>query len=324
MARDVTKLYADAIVLDAAVPVLRQDITQWKRYAAGGATAVLPTVATHDDIQSTIENLCTWYKLVERFPDDLVLAESAADIEAAKRDGKLAVVFHFQNGRPLGHDAAMVDVYRRLGVGVIQLTYNYRNNLGDGCLEPENAGLSRFGRSVVRRMNQQNVLVDLSHTGVRTTLDAMEVSTRPDVFTHANARGVHDHPRNLTDEQITAVAQKGGVIGLCCFPAFITDTTDQPTIGHLIEHLDYFVQLAGIDHVGLGIDYFEGHGYQSSIDMGVWDPNEYPAPPWHYPLDGGNTIEFAAALADRGYGDDDIRKVLGSNFMRVFAQVWGG
>jgi membrane dipeptidase len=323
MTRDIAKLYADTIVLDAAVPVLAQDPGQWKRYAAGGVTAVLATVATHDDIPATIDHLCRWYKLVERHPDALVLAESVADIEAAKRDGRLAVVFHFQNGRPLGHDAAMVEVFRRLGVRVIQLTYNYRNNLGDGCLEPENAGLSRFGRAVVRRMNEQNVLVDLSHTGVRTTLDAMDVSERPDVFTHANARGVHDHPRNLTDGQIRKVAEKGGVIGLCSFPAFITDKTDRPTIAHLIEHLDYFVQLAGIDHVGLGVDYYEGHGYQSAVDLGVWDPGEYPAPPWYYPLDGGNTVEFAEGLVKRGYVDEDVRKVLGGNFLRVFSQVWG-
>jgi membrane dipeptidase len=320
---DVERLYSECVVVDAAGPALKLDPSVWKRYASGGVTVLLATLATNEDMPATMENIAAFLRLLKHHSGSMSLAESVADIEEAKREGKLALVFHFQNARPLGRDAAMVELYRRLGVLVIQLTYNYRNNLGDGCLEPADAGLSQFGRRVVRRMNEQRVLVDLSHTGVRTTLEAMELSERPDVFTHANARAVYDHPRNLTDEQITAVADKGGVIGLCGFPGFITGDTDRPTIADLLRHVDYFAEKVGVDHVGLGVDHPMPERYQTAVELGDWNPSDYPKPPWCYPLDGGNSAALAAGMAERGYSADDIRKVLGGNFMRVFSSVWG-
>lgn len=116
--------------------------------------------------------------------------------------------------------------------------------------------------------------------------------------------------------------RKAWVIDLCCFPASITDKTERPTLDHLADHLDYIVQLAGIDRSSLGTDFYEASGYQKSVHLGVWDPAEYPAPPWHFPLDGGTTIEFVETMSRRGYDADDIRKVLGGNFARVFSQAW--
>ncbi|MCU1545649.1 MAG: hypothetical protein JWP30_749 [Homoserinimonas sp.] len=317
------RIYRESLVIDCAVPVLMQDLRDWRRYYEAGTTAILGTVTSTDDLPATVEKLSRYLELIGANPEELTLAQSSQQIVKAKADGKMAMAFHFQNGRPLGRDAGMVEVYKRLGVGVIQLCYNYRNNLGDGCLEPENAGLSTFGRDVVKKMNEHGVLVDLSHTGVRTTLEAMDCSSKPDVFTHANARAVHDHPRNLTDEQIIAVAAKGGVIGLCSFPAFITDKTLRPSVNDVLAHLDHIVEVAGIDHVGIGTDYFHDSGYRLNVDLGNWSADEYPAPPWHYPLDGTNTVELAVGLSERGYSDEDIAKVLGENFMRVFAEVWG-
>lgn len=317
------RLLRDSIVIDGCAPVLMQDMREWRRYADGGVTAILSTITATDDMPGTVERLSSFFRLVNSNPQELMLAKSASDITRAKSEGKLALVFQFQNGRPLGRDAGMVELYKRLGVGVIQLTYNYRNNIGDGCLEPENAGLSVFGHKVIREMNRHRVLVDLSHTGERTTLDALAQSERPDVFTHANARAVYDHPRNLTDEQIAKTAAKGGVVGLCAFPGFITDKTDRPTVDDLLAHLDHMVQVAGIDHVGLGVDFFFDEGYWPNIELGNWSVDDWPEPPWHYPLDGANTLELMAGLARRGYSDADIRKVVGGNFMRILAEVWG-
>ncbi|WP_432246086.1 dipeptidase (plasmid) [Arthrobacter sp. G.S.26] len=319
---DVLRLYRESIVLDAAVPSMMQDLREWRRYYDTGISAIFATVVTTEDMPVTIERVSRYLELIKNNPRELMLAESVRDIENAKRDGKLAVALHFQNARPLGRDVGMVDIYKRLGVGVIQLCYNYRNNLGDGCLEPENAGLSQFGRKAVSRMNSAGVVVDLSHTGVRTTMTAMECSSNPDVFTHANARGVYDHPRNLTDEQIKMLASKRGVIGICSFPGFITDRTTTPSVADLLDHLDYMVSLVGIDHVGLGTDFFHDSGYTSNIELGNWDPQEYPVPPWHYPLDGSNTFQLAMGLHGRGYSESDIKKVLGENFMRVLSLVW--
>lgn len=320
---DLERLYRESIVIDACAPVLMQDMRSWRRFLDGGVTAVFATVTTTDDLPATIERLSGFYRLVRAHPDELVLAETTADLHRAKAEGKLAIALQFQNGRPLARDTGMIELYRRLGVGVVQLTYNYRNNIGDGCLEPGDAGLSVFGRQVVSELNRHRVLIDLSHTGERTTLEAMELSERPDVFTHANARAVFDHPRNITDRQIRAVAAKGGVVGVCAFPGFITDARPEPTVDDLLIHLDHMVDLAGIDHVGLGIDFFHDDGYWPNIETGAWSVTDWPVPPWHYPLDGGNTIEVLEGLVRRGFTDEDARKVLGGNFLRVLSDVWG-
>jgi len=320
---EASQLYASSVVVDGCAPSLLQDTREWRRFADAGVTAIFATVTTADDMPGTVESLASFHRLARTNAPDLVIAESVADVEAAKRDGRLAMVLQFQNGRPLGRDRTMVEMYARMGVRVIQLTYNYRNNIGDGCLEPANSGLSAFGRDVVRELNEQRVLVDLSHTGERTTLEAMEVSTRPDVFTHANARAVHDHPRNLTDEQITTAAAKGGLVGLCAFPGFITDRTTTPTVGDLVAHLDHMVSLVGIDHVSLGNDFYFDSGYWPNIEAGNWSADDWPTPPWHYPLDGGNTVELVHALLQRGFTSDDVRKLLGTNLLRVMREVWG-
>ncbi|GAB2539786.1 dipeptidase [Nocardia heshunensis] len=294
------EIYDSSIVIDGCAPVLMQDLLEWKRFYKSGVTAIVATVTTSDDMPGTIASLSQFHRLIESNPEELLLIESVDDIREAKRSKRLGLALQFQNGRPLGRDVGMVEVYRRLGVKTIQLCYNYRNNIGDGCLEPANSGLSVFGRAAIRAMNERNVLVDLSHTGERTTLEAMEISTRVDVFTHANARAVRDHPRNLTDEQIRTVAEKGGVVGLCGFPDFIS-TKPNPTMSDVMAHLEHMVGLVGIDHVAFGTDFFHGSDWAKYVEIGNWSRDDYPPPPWNYPLDGTNAIEFVPALRERGF-----------------------
>lgn len=314
-------LYEGAILIDGCAPVLLQDILEWKRYHDAGVTAIFSTVTTSDDATTTIERISQFLSLIRKNPDGLRLITQVEHIREAKRDGRLGMVFQFQNGLPIGRDLGMIDVFSRLGVSVIQLTYNYRNQIGDGCLEAKDAGLSKFGYDAVARMNETGILVDLSHTGERTTLDAMEHSTKPDVFSHANAKAVYEHPRNLSDTQIRMVAQKGGLVGVNAFPGFINDKA-APTIDDLIRHLDHMVDLVGIDHVALGVDFFHDSGWLPNIELGNWTIEDWPRPPWNYPLDGANTIDFVRALLGRGYTPDDVEKVMGANFMRVLGAVW--
>lgn len=315
------KLYKSSIIIDGCAPVLLQDLLEWKRFYAAGVTAIFSTVTTSDDAPETVSRISQFLRLIDQNPESLRLVTHVDDIRKAKENGQLGLVFQFQNGRPIGRDLGMLDVYRRLGVQVIQLTYNYRNQLGDGCLEANDAGLSKFGLDAVRRMNELGILVDLSHTGERTTLDAMEISTRPDVFSHANAKGIYDHPRNLTDTQIKAVAEKNGLVGVNAFPGFINDDP-RPTIGDLVKHLDYMVELVGMDHVALGVDFFHDSGWLTNIELGNWTKKDWPAPPWHYPLDGANTVDFVKALLDSNYTAGDVEKIMGLNFMRVLSEVW--
>ncbi|WP_240371884.1 dipeptidase [Brevibacterium zhoupengii] len=315
------QLYKSSIIIDGCAPVLLQDILEWKRFYESGVTAIFSTVTTSDDAPETVSRISQFLRLIDQNPDKLRLVSEVGDFHAAKSNGQLGLVFQFQNARPIGRDLGMLDVYRRLGVQVIQLTYNYRNQLGDGCLEANDAGLSKFGLDAVDRMNDLGILVDLSHTGERTTLDAMEKSTKPDVFSHANAKAVYDHPRNLTDTQIKAVAEKNGLVGVNAFPGFINDQP-RPTVEDLIKHLDYMVNLVGIDHVALGVDFFHDSGWLTNIELGNWTKKDWPAPPWHYPLDGANTVDFVRALLEVGYQASDVEKIMGVNFMRVLSEVW--
>jgi membrane dipeptidase len=261
---------------------------------------------------------------------------AAADIETAKREHRLGLIFHFQGADPIENDLDLVEAYHALGVRMVQLTYNVRNRVGDGCEEKTDAGLSAFGVDLVARLNENRIVVDCSHTGYRTTMDAIERSTRPTVFSHANAFSVHPSPRNIKDDQIKAAALSGGLVGVNGFPPFL-GTATQPTMDRFVEHLDYMVQLVGIDHVALGIDYYEGMHpvanaeqaaafFRQQLAQRRWSEASYPPPPHHYPQGMSTPKELpnlTARLLDRGYNADDVRKIIGGNWLRVFREVWG-
>ena len=328
------EIYADSIVIDATCPLLRRK-SYIDLYKKGGLTAICPTVGSSGDASETFKNVAGWLSFV-RGRDDLMLVKRASDIEAAKRDGKLGIIIHFQGGDPIEADLNLLDGYHAMGLRMLQLTYNVKNRIGDGCEERTDAGLSKFGVQVVKRLNELRIVLDCSHTGIRTTLEAIELSSRPAVFSHANVKKIKDSPRNLTDEQIKAVAKTGGLIGMVGYPAFVADK-EKPTLDDLIDHVDYTVDLVGIDHVGMGIDYYEGQHpfssteeatamYNNSIAVGRWSAKSYPPPPYYFP-EGIETPDKTPAIAERldarGYKEADIRKILGGNWMRVFREVWG-
>ena len=333
---DAPTLHRDAIVIDAVCPLVKQPGAFVDWYVEGGCTAIAPTVAAWEDATFAIRNIGAWLDFIAR-RDDLRLIRFAADIEAAKAAGQLGIVLHFQGTDPIGDDLNLVTLYKALGVGVMQLAYNVRNRIGDGAQERSDSGLSRFGMDFVKRCNRDRVIVDCSHTGYRTTMEAIALSERPVIFSHANPRAVHPSPRNITDEQIKAVAETGGTVGVVGFPGFVS-TSARPTLAQFIAHIDHIAGLVGIDHVSLGIDYFAGQHpvmddaaarkrYESLVAAGLWEPDGYPPPPYYYPegIETPRTLQnLTAGLAAHGYGEADIRKVLGGNLMRVYRAVWGG
>jgi membrane dipeptidase len=201
-------------------------------------TCAVGTVASIEGARAALGQVAAWYPRARALSDDLVLATTAAEIEGARRSGRVAVVLQFQGGNPLEYDVNLVEAFHRLGVRILQLTYNARNPLGDGCTERTDIGLSDLGLAAVAEINRVRMVLDLSHVGVRTSLEALEVSRAPAIFSHSNARAVCDHPRNLTDEQLRLVAQKGGVVGVNAFPAFVR-REGTPTVEHLLDHVDY-------------------------------------------------------------------------------------
>lgn len=337
---DPEQLHRDAIVIDGTAPLL--DVMPVARrhpyldmFVEGGVTCAAPTVAINESAGDALKLIGAWLRLIDG-REDLVHVRTAADIRRAKAEGRLGILFHFQGTAPIETNLDLVEAYRALGLRMVMLTYNRSNVVGDGCEEPGDAGLSRFGIRLVERLNENRILVDVTHTGYRTTMDAIERSAQPVVFSHSNARALLESPRNITDEQAKAAAQTGGLVGVVSVPYFVVRDR-QPTLDDLIDHIAHFAEVAGIDHVGLGLDFWWGgqpfaddaqalETWQHFVDAGEWDPVTYPPPPHCYPAGLETPAKMGALTArllERGFGAEDVRKVMGLNWLRVFEDVWG-
>lgn len=251
--------------------------------------------------------------------------ESVHDIFEAKKQGQLGVIFGVQNTSWIGAQRERIRLLYKMGLRTLQLTYMERNLVGDGCLEPENRGLTNFGMQVVRECNRLGILVDCSHVGERTSLDAAKLSTRPIVISHTAVRAITENPRCVTDEQMKTIAGKGGTIGITTFSPFIK-TERQPTLDDYLDHFDYAIDLIGEDHVTFATDWFDGKTKAN------W------ATPWYYPevtqgkkYGGLGLIGFAnraelvnvvQGMLKRNYSPERIKKLLGGNFIRVLREVW--
>lgn len=305
---------------------------------ASGITAVNVTVGLPgaDPYEGTVKTLAFLGREIDEHSDSFLSIRSVADIARAKEARKLGLIAGFQDTTMLDRDVDRVDTFHGLGVRIIQLTYNGSNLVGDGCLAPANAGLSPFGRAVVTRMNQRGILVDLSHCGRRTTDEAIALSTKPVGITHSGCAALADVPRNKTNEQLKAMANKGGVIGIYTMP--FLRTSGQPTLDDFVRHIDHAVQQCGEDHVGIGTDNSitplnltpefraEHAGFvRERRRAGVSAPGEDENVFNYVPdLNSPRRMEqIADALAARGYSSTRIEKIIGQNWLRVFRETWG-
>jgi membrane dipeptidase len=321
---DAAALHASAVILDATCPPAFW-YTRRAEWAEGGFTACALSVGGTDGLAASVSTLAETHRFLRETPG-VRFADSVAGIRGAKADGELAVYFHFQGAEPLEYDPSLVEVYHRLGVRIIQLAYNRGNPLGDGCEEPRDAGLTTLGRRAIAEMNRVGIIVDVSHTGVRTSLDAVEASSAPVIASHSNARAVRENRRNLPDELIRAIAESGGVIGMNGFPSFVA-AGERPTLDQFIDHMVHIDELVGPGHVALGIDYYDGDraDYDALVAAGVWTPEVYGPPPYHYPAgveSPRGLPQLTARLLERGYDEDGVRGILGENWLRVYEEVW--
>src|SRR5690242_6273405 len=269
----------------------------------------------------TLEATSQYRHWIRTHPDLFVQVETVDDVHRARREGKLAVAFDLEGMNALNGDIGMVDLYYRLGVRQMLFAYN-RNNLAGGGCHDQDIGLTDFGRAVVREMNRVGMVVDCSHCAYKTSMQAIEASRSPVIFSHANARKLCDHERNIRDDQIKACAATGGVIGVTGVGIFLGPKG--PTVEHLVEHIDHMVELVGADHVGFGMDsVLHAHKPNQPFTRSreYWPARQYPdsgtgyVPPEAAP-------RLTQALLDRGYGEADIRGILGGNFLRVAQTVW--
>ena len=326
-------LHRDALVLDMTLPWLDYSgspfdlrIGTLTRLAASGYTFISLTIALDDsNVERVVRAIAKERAYFTAHPDNYVLFETTDDIIRAKREGKLAVGFHFQGTEPLQRDLAMVEVYYKLGVRHMLIAYNQKNSAGDGCHEPQDSKLSHYGETVVAEMNRVGMLVDVSHTGYRTSMDVIEASKDPVVFSHSNPRALVEHDRNIRDDQIKACARKGGVIGVVGCGVFLGN--NDISTETFLRNIDYLVQMVGADHVGIGLDYvydqISWHKWilQTSVgaylERGDYLPNEvirYVSPE--------QLPAVTEGLLARGYREEEVRGILGQNWLRVMGQIY--
>ncbi|MES2129449.1 MAG: membrane dipeptidase [Pseudomonadota bacterium] len=306
---------------------------------ASGLTAFNQTIGyvfgDADPFERTVREVAEWDALIRRKAKDLLKVHTADDIRLAQASGRMGVILGFQNAAMMGKDAKRVEVFANLGVKIIQLTYNGRNQLGDGAIVKDNRGLTPFGREVVAELNRNHVMVDLSHSGEQTCLDAIAASSAPIAISHTGCRGVTNLPRNKSDRELRLLADKGGVAGIYFMPFLAIDR--QPTAQDLIAHIEHALQVCGEEHVSIGtdgsvpkIDDMKAFYTELKKDViarraaGIAAPGERDDIVTFLPdLQGVDKFwRLADMLAARGHKASVIDKVLGGNFLRLADTVW--
>ncbi|MBT1159944.1 membrane dipeptidase [Aminobacter anthyllidis] len=320
-------LIAKAVVWESAVgwtpECLDEGPDMLVRYRDAGFSFLSLTIgADWDRPEPTFRHLSQQRRWFEQRAHDYQLIETVADIRAAKQSGKMAIGLHLQGAGPAAHEPAMIDSWYRLGIRWMIVAYNTRNPLGDGCHEPSDAGLSMLGRAFVAEANRVGMMLDASHAGINTSLDIIELSEKPVVFSHSSVRALKNHERNIDDVQIKALARRGGVVGINSIGAFLTDD-NRSDVPALMRHIDYVAQLVGPEHVGLGLDTVFYQPFMTKLyDSGpMMALRGYPRPPW---ADVKPEVlpELVEALERHGYSETAILGVLGENFLRVAEQNW--
>jgi membrane dipeptidase len=287
--------------------------------------------ATPQTMSDALQSLYRDTTMFQAFPDRMMQIRSVDDLKTAKKQGKVGVIFGTQGLACLGTTMSNVWVLHSLGVRIMQLTYNERNALGSGCMEPNDLGLTRFGQQAIEEMNRVGAALDLSHCGERTSLDAIAHSKHPTLITHVGVQALWKHPRNVTDDQIRAIADSGGVVGICPHSIMVEKARGQrPSVNDYIDHMEHVANLVGIDHVGIGTDNFQYDTFYSRVGrtqfeqtfpgfFGGYGPYEKHAAGFSKWSDWPN---LTRSLLERGFSVEDTKKILGGNYIRVFEQVW--
>lgn len=319
-------LFADADVWDLTVPWVRiyWNIETLRRYWRAGYTLVSLTIQdappTFAGVLEFIAQLRSDYSA---HSDWLTFAANLGEVDQARAAGKLALSINVQDTVQIGEDLTRVKALRDAGVWHMLLAYQTRNLAADGCAEPANAGLSIFGRKLVAAMNAACMVVDCSHTGRRSSLEAIEISQAPVIFSHSNAYAVCTHIRNIHDDQIKACAASGGAVGVVGIGAFLGDP--KASVESVFRHIDHIAQLVGPDHIGIGSDFIDDLDYVWPLLRAQKD-SAWPDPTGTQLYEGGcfqpeQLGDLVEHLLARGYADQAVRGILGGNFQRVYRAV---
>ena len=336
----IAALYKNAIVIDSLCgPLTDMDAPPTAETLAAvrqsGITAINFTISDQT-FEGTVANISALEMLVEQHPEAFLIVRRHSDIARAKRENKVGIMPGFQYTAFLEEKPDRIEMFRQLGVRIMQLTYNNRSLFGDGCLEPGNAGLSKAGIAAVKKMNDLGVAIDLSHSGYRTTSEGIAASAKPVLITHSGCAAVYAHPRNKPDEILKAIADRGGYFGVYLMPYVVASPT-VPTREHVLDHIVHAINVCGADHVGIGSDgsiqktvltdeqkaaFDQDIARRKQLGIGAPGEDRYPYVP---DLNGPDHMEvIAIELSKRGQPTAVIEKVQGANFQRVIGEIWGG
>jgi membrane dipeptidase len=325
--REAAAICRDAVVCDLTLPWTGYGRSELRSRALprmhhNGFDFVSLTLCTDaEGPELALRRVAAQRQMVREHPT-FRLIDTADDILAAKASGQLAIAFNFQGTNAIGGDVSLIEAFYRLGVKHMLMAYNRRNAVGDGCHERTDSGLSYYGVEVVREMNRVGMIVDCSHTSYRTTLDVMSASLAPVIFSHSNPKDLWSHDRNITNDQAVKCAGTGGLVGVNGVDIFLNDRNETNS-EVLFDVVDYYYRLIGPDHIGLGLDFvydseammsnmvsfaFQGHSANYDKMRNYFEPEQLP--------------RLIAMMLSRGYSDDDLRKILGGNFMRIARHVW--
>ena len=339
-------LHHRAFVFDACFSTpgfFKEEAAEVQAFVDGGIGGGLATVAEEEhNFAKAIDSINKHLRLFGRHPDKIRVCGSVDELERTRAEGKVGFVLHFQDTRPIETDLDYLEVFRTLGLRVLQLTYNTQNYVGSGCCERHDPGLSSFGLRVVEECNRRGILIDLSHCGYGTCRDAIRHTRKPLALTHVGAYALCPATgRNKPDDIIKAVGDTGGVIGIAFFAPLVKRNVEThevllADVDDVIDHVDHVVKLVGVDHVGIGSDL--SNYYARTLEMppfssirsyrpirpdvfGVGPVDRYD--PWTVGLDSHARMpNLTRGLVKRGYSDQDILKILGGNWLRLFRETW--
>ncbi len=324
---EAAELHADALVWDMTLPIIpprlpARQAALFARFAGSGFDFATITLAIDGmDWRAAAQQIADHRRFVRERSETCVLVESAEEVLRAKQGGKLAVGFHFQGTAPFEDNLDWVDLAYKLGVRHALMAYNEKNRVGCGCHVSEDTGLTDFGRELIGEMNRVGMIVDCAHTGYRTTMETIEASQAPAIISHTNARVLCDHPRCVWDDQIQACAAKGGVLGMTGLSGFLGESGATPE--RLVDHIDHVANLVGPGHVGLGLDYvYDLDTFQTFVAR---MPDRYPPESGYRDmrqLELEEVPRLTEELLRRGYGEGEIRGILGENWLGVCRGIW--
>ncbi len=320
-------LHEDLIVIDGLI-VSNWSEDVFRDMRKGGLTAANCTCCVWEGFAETMNNIARWNGWFREHDDLIVKARTAADIRKAKEDGRTAIILGFQNTSAFEDRLGAVQLFKDVGVGIAQLTYNTQNLAGSGCYESRDSGLSDWGRELVAEMNRVGMLIDLSHVGSRTSEETIRESSRPVAYTHCCPSALKPHPRNKGDGELRFIAEQGGMIGVTMFPAFLARGADS-TVEDYVGAMEHVISVAGEDHVAFGTDFTQGYG-QDFFDWITNDKGDARSLIKFSPTPNPKGVEtigqlpnLTAAMERAGWSQARIGKVMGENWLRFLADAWG-